>query len=215
MTDDGFEDYLKDAADREYRPPPATPKDAIWARIEAARRDPARRRTTPVVSLDSRRRWAGPALAAAAILALGIGIGRWLVPEVSGRNEIATAPSPAAAPEAAPADPRAETVTRFYAIDHLRKVEYLLTDYQTGRVSGEFRATSRSLLAETRLLLDSPRLTDPAIRRLLEDLEVLLAQVAQLTPNGPGEERVLIDDNLAERAIRPRLRNAIPAGPTA
>ena len=94
-------------------------------------------------------------------------------------------------------------------------MDYLLTDYQTGHVTEEFRASSRDLLAETRQLLDSPRLTDPQIRRLLEDLEMLLAQIAQLAPNGPGGERALIDDNMAERAIRPRLRNAIPAGPAA
>ena len=67
------------------------------------------------------------------------------------------------------------------------------------------------------MLLTAQRLSDPSTRVLLEDLELLLVQVARLAPaqKGQADERALIDDNMAERAIRLRLRDAIPAGPTA
>lgn len=209
MSDEELDERLRELA-RGYREPPTVPREEIWARVEAARRqDPTR--TTPILSLASRRRtWLRPAMALAATLVLGIAIGRWALPELQPGGPATTAFRESPAQEA-----RGETVMKYYALDHLRRVDYLLTDYQTGRVTDEFRSSSRDLLVETRQLLESPRLKDPKIRRLLEDLEVLLAQVAQLTPNGPGVERALIDDNMAERAIRPRLRNAIPSGPTA
>ena len=213
MTDERLDERIREVAG-EYRDPPATPRDEIWNRIEAARRSRAPARTD-VVNLANRRRiWFRTTLALAAVLALGVAIGRWMVPEL--RSGATGAPAATVATRERPAqEARGETVVRYYALNHLRRVDYLLTDYQTGHVTEEFRASSRDLLAETRQLLDSPRLTDPQIRRLLEDLEMLLAQIAQLAPNGPGGERALIDDNMAERAIRPRLRNAIPAGPAA
>lgn len=210
MNDDQLDERLRDLA-QGYRPPPETPREEIWARIEAARQRGAVN-GTPVVPLASRRRvWVRTALALAAALALGISIGRWTIPELRSNGGGQTTAFKESPEQVA----RGEAVMKYYALDHLRRVDYLLTDYQTGRVTDEFRSSTRDLLVETRQLLESPRMRDPRIRRLLEDLEVLLAQVAQLTPNGPGVERSLIDDNMAERAIRPRLRNAIPSGPTA
>ena len=43
-------------------------------------------------------------------------------------------------------------------------------------------ATARQLLAGNRLLLDSPAARDEATRRLLQDLELVLAEIAQLSP---------------------------------
>ena len=213
MTDEQPDERLSQAA-AQYRRPPETPREEIWSRIEAARRNQAPARTE-VGDLAGRRRiWFRSTLALAAVLTLGVAIGRWMLPELrSGGAE--AAPTTVASRDSASRETRGEAVFRYYALDHLRRVDYLLTDYQTGHVTDEFHASTRDLLSDTRQLLESSRLKDPKIRRLLEDLEVLLVQVAQLAPNGPGEERALIDDNMAERAIRPRLRNAIPAGPTA
>lgn len=214
MTDDQDEkldERIRELAG-EYHRPAATPRDEIWARIEAARRH--RTGGGEVVDLSSRRRgWLRTGLALAAMLVMGVAIGRWVMPEF--RAGAGESPAVIARRETPAQEARGETMVRYYALDHLRRVDYLLTDYQTGHVTDEFTASTRNLLSETRQLLESPRLKDARIRRLLEDLEVLLAQVAQLAPNGPGVERALIDDNMAERAIRPRLRNAVPSGPTA
>ena len=206
MTDDKFEEFLEEAA-KGYRAPPPTPKDQIWARIQAGRADqpsPAR----PVIDLASRRvRWIGPLVGLAATLLIGIGIGRL------------TTPLPPPTPDdSATADAaRANSVVRFAAREHFGQVNALLTDYETGRIDADFHAGARGLLARTRMLLSAQRLSDPSTRALLEDLELLLVQVARLAPapNGQADERALIDDNMAERAIRLRLRDAIPAGPTA
>ncbi len=215
MTDDQDEklDERMREITSEYHRPPATPRDEIWAGIEAARR--RRAGGGDVVDLASRRRsWIRTGLALAAVLVMGIAIGRWVMPEFRTRG--GQVPAAVVARRETPAQViRGESMIRYYALDHLRRVDYLLTDYQTGHVTEEFTASTKGLLSETRQLLESPRLKDAKIRRLLEDLEVLLAQVAQLAPNGPGVERALIDDNMAERAIRPRLRNAVPSGPTA
>jgi hypothetical protein len=205
MTDD-FDELLKEAA-KGYRAPPPTPRDEIWARIAARRAGQPKRPVQPI-DLAGRRRapWIGPLVAIAATLLVGIGIGRVTITPVPN-------PEVAAAAQAA----RANKVVRFAAQEHFGQVNALLTDYATGPITEDFYADARELLARTRLLLSAEQLSDPSTRRLLEDLELLLAQVARLAPaeNGQAEERELIDDNMAERAIRLRLRDAIPAGPTA
>ena len=42
MMDDRFEDVVRDAA-RDYNEPPETPRELMWARIEATRAERARR----------------------------------------------------------------------------------------------------------------------------------------------------------------------------
>jgi hypothetical protein len=201
--DDKFDEFLTRAA-AEYHEPPPVPRDAIWARIEQARRDPRGR----TVELRPRARpmpwiWLGAAIAAG--LTLGVAIGRLTgkpsAPMVAGLDSVAIR--------------RGETVMRFAAVDHLSRIEALLTDYDTGQMDDQFRTNARELLATTRLMLDSRRLRDPRIRSLLSDLEVLLVQVSHVTADAPTDERTLIDQNMAERKIRIRVRNAIPAGPTA
>jgi hypothetical protein len=75
---------------------------------------------------------------------------------------------------------------------------------------------SRDVLSSTRLLLDSPAARDPRLRQLLTDLELVLAQIVQLSgaPLQAGE-RELIERALRDRDLLPRLRSAVPAGATA
>ncbi len=208
MTDEQFDEFIRKAA-QDYRTPPPTPKAEIWAQIEAGRAG-SRVQTGAVIDLASRRRapWVGPLVALAATLLIGIGIGR-----LSTGRQPAQNPAVLTATDAA----RANKVVRFAAREHFSQVNALLTDYETGQINDDFHADARELLARTRMLLSADRLTDPATRALLEDLELLLVQVARLAPapSGQADERALIDDNMAERAIRFRLRDAIPAGPTA
>ncbi len=55
---------------------------------------------------------------------------------------------------------------------------------KSGRTDQQFAARAADLLTRTRLLIDSPAANDPAMRNLLEDLELVLAQVVRLQNNG-------------------------------
>jgi hypothetical protein len=59
-------------------------------------------------------------------------------------------------------------------------------------------------------LLDSQSGSDPALRNLLEDLELVLVQVVQLEKRDPSRrtEMELIQQALDQRDVIPRLRTA-------
>ncbi|HEX7091453.1 MAG TPA: hypothetical protein VF192_15040 [Longimicrobiales bacterium] len=72
---------------------------------------------------------------------------------------------------------------------------------------------AREILVPTRLLLDSPVAGDAAMRGLLEDLELVLLQIAHLSGSpADSAERAWIAETLARRDILSRLRAAVPAG---
>ena len=52
------------------------------------------------------------------------------------------------------------------------------------------------------------------VRRLLEDLELVLVQLVEFTPDSSGSERQMIDSTLAHGHVLSRIRYAVPAGAT-
>jgi hypothetical protein len=222
--EDRFDEFLGDAA-RDYNAPPETPRAELWERItaeRAARRAAgglARDGDDDIVSLVQRRkggsRWLRFAVGVAALFALGIGIGRYtavgtgVVP--AGPTATPTpAPSVAAVPEKR--NP-GEMATEFATTQHLSQVETFLAEFGSRDTVPEFSAEARDLLSTTRLLLDSKRVDDPRTRKLLEDLELVLVQIATLNPRDRREELDFIADGLSQNHLRTRLRNAIPTGP--
>ncbi|MGH7547287.1 MAG: hypothetical protein ACREMM_03830 [Gemmatimonadales bacterium] len=198
MTEDRFERLLRDAA-QDYHRPPETPREDLWRRIAAARE--ARRR--PVVVRGPWLRWG---MGIAAVLALGIGIGRWSARSTPARLTVAATRGDL------PALPY-----RVAAARHLSRTEALLTGFRTearaGARDAQLTAQARDLLGTTRLMLDSPAGKDPRLKSLLEDLELVLAQIAQLPSSGHREDVQLIDQALEQRSVLLRLRSAVPAGP--
>ena len=99
------------------------------------------------------------------------------------------------------------------ATELLGKTAVLLTTLpmEAQTVQGNIRFSSQALelLTTTRLLLDSPAATDGRFRELLEDLELVLAQVASLRPARAQGEIELITDALEERDMVPRIRSAV------
>lgn len=195
---------------RELRDPPPVPRDALWARIEAARRGTAPTRpAADVVPLRRPARWLAWPLAAAALLLLGVGVGRW----TAGRG--AAVPGVAAAPAAAERDTVVNAAYRIALQQHLGQAEALLTlvraSAQQGQVGLQTPIVARELLATNRLLTDSPAAADPRLRVLLDDLELVLAQIAQLPAASTREDLDLVTDGI-DRGVLARLRTAVPAG---
>jgi hypothetical protein len=199
MTEDRWERWLQDAA-QDYHRPPETPREEVWRRIAAARA--ARRRAVAV------RPWLRWGAAIAAVLALGIGIGRW-----TARGPLP--PSLAAGSRGTPSD--AVTLPyRLVAAQYLTRTEALLTSFRSearaGQPDARFATQARDLLTTTRLMLDSPAARDPRLKSLLDDLEVVLAQIAQLSAIGAADDVQLINQGLEQHSVLLRLRTANPAG---
>ncbi len=199
MTDERFERWLQEAV-RDYRRPPATPREELWRRIAAARA--ARRR---VIGLAPALRWG---VGIAAVLALGVAIGRWSAGEAG---------SHAPATVAGVTDHASTLAYRLAAAQYLTRTEALLTGFRAGTRAGEsaaqFSAQARELLGTTRLMLDSPAARDVRLRSLLEDLELVLAEIAQVPVAGNREDVRLIDQGLEQRSVLLRLRTANTPAP--
>jgi hypothetical protein len=206
--DDELDENLKRAA-AEYHKPPETPREAMWQAIQHGRQTgPA---PEPARVLEFPRRWWTWAAAAAAVLALGIGIGRLTVP----RSPPTGSPAIASAPES----PRKrETAYALATVEHLGQAEAFLTLFRASvRTGGDERlasATARQLLANNRLLLDSPAGRDRKTRVLLEDLELVLAEIAQLSPQPRSSDLELIREGMERGGVLSRLRTVVPAGAT-
>ena len=99
---------------------------------------------------------------------------------------------------------------------HLADAEALLTSFsfesRDATVNKNFADWAKGLLSNTRLLLDSPAGDDPRRAKLLQDLELVLAQIVQLSPGAAATDRELIQGSIQEGQVITRLRTAIPAG---
>lgn len=229
MKDERLDDLMQHARDS-YRVPPSADLDAIWSRIESEHFD-APSPLAPVV-LDGRairpyrrRSWLMPAASIAATLLVGVGIGRVTAPaSVTTPATVVVAPvvapvvvpvvSPLATPATAPREPLASNVAeplQRLTYEYVARTVALLDSLPTARLAQlggdpRFVANASQLLGTTRLLLDSPAATDPRLRHLLEDLELVLAQVANLRTAPRADELTFIAEAMNERDVVPRLR---------
>lgn len=182
------------------------PLDRMWEAIEpTAFAAPAR--------IPSR--WLRTLLPLAAMLVIGFGIGR-LAP-APGRD---SAGGPVegeltAIPAAVSSEARPFVGV---ATDYLERVTALLLTLAGESSRGqpvEYKASqARDLLATTRLLMDSPDPIEPQLRVLLEDLELVLAQIARLPARPEAPDVYLIDQALDQREVIPRLRVYLAETPT-
>lgn len=193
---------------RAYNDPPAPPAEEIWGEVRRSLEEDGRlvepEGVAPLRKRGRRRsahRWLGPArwaVAAAALLVLGIGLGRWSAVE---------GPSGAAGPAVAGSGSEDSAAPlRVAAGRHLSASETFLTvvraDARSGRLDPAVSRWATSLLAETRLLLDSPLAGDAEMATLLEDLELILIQVVQASGRGGiDEERSRQELELLTRGI--------------
>jgi hypothetical protein len=148
------------------------------------------------------------AVGIAALLALGIGLGRLTVHR--------PAPVPALVNVVAETPRRGGTAYQIATTEHLSQSEAFLTLFRASLGGGGNErlasATARQLLATNRLLLDSPAATDTKTRLLLQDLELVLAEIAQLSPQPMARDLDLITEGLEQGGVLSRLRTAVPSG---
>ncbi len=203
MTEDRFDELMRDAA-HTFHKPPQPDLDAMWEGVERQvwRGERSSQRTARGVP-----RW----VRIAATLVIGIGLGRLSMT----RSGQAPAPDVATVTPAAPAVRVDTTLSRPYEIEtsqYLDQTAALLialpSEAKGGQTDPRFASRAGDLLTRTRLLMDSPAGEDPAMHDLLEDLELVLMQVVRLQ-HGSRTDLELINRALEQRDVIPRLRTAV------
>ncbi|MFN2564609.1 MAG: hypothetical protein ABR499_06295 [Gemmatimonadaceae bacterium] len=193
---------------RSYNAPPAAPLDQMWGRIERERFGPRWTRGARLAVRGARPAWW---MGIAAALLVGVGIGRMTSPRATttGRGDMS---------RTAQRTPRTADTTSYdrATARYLGQTAALLialpAEARAGRTDYRFIARAADLLTTTRLLLDSPAAADPKVRALLEDVELVLAQVAQLEAERGRVELELITQALEQRDLLPRLHSAVAGG---
>ncbi|HEY1952966.1 MAG TPA: hypothetical protein VGG76_09175 [Gemmatimonadaceae bacterium] len=207
MDDDRFEDVLRDLP-RSYNPPPDAPLDEMWTVVEDAH-------FNAPISIDRSRPFAtrAPWLAAAATLVIGIGIGRYL----PSRATAATGSQPTVAASVAPPTADTSAVADAYRDQtnhYLGQAAALLISLPArdakGKTDSTFASKASDLLVTTRLLIDSPAAAqDVKLRSLLEDLELVLVQIARLRGEKTKGDLDLIHQAVEQGDVISRLNSAV------
>lgn len=134
-------------------------------------------------------------------------------------TESVTRVAESALPEQPVAFWNAVEVEEDYAtVRHLGRAATLLTafriDQGTPGSEQDLAAWARQLLGDTRMFLDMPVPRSPTERALLEDLELVLIQIARLGPGAPDFERQLARESMEGQGTLMRLRAASIIGET-
>ena len=196
MNEDKLDELLDDAK-RTWLQPPEPDYQAMWGRIEREAFSGSRH-------VSRAPSWRVYSIGLAATLVMGVALGRFSMKQ--------DAPATVAAV-------RVDSATEFpagaydkAATELLGRTVVLLTSLPSAHNvgSGErFSKQATELLTSTRLLLDSPAASDVRFKNLLEDLELVLAQIAMLQSGRTRQEIDLITDALEERDVVPRIRSAV------
>jgi hypothetical protein len=214
-TDPAFDAWIGRLAPT-LNPPTKAPRAEMWEAIEAARRtsQDAQAGKLPGVTPIRRSPWRLMSVIAAALL-LGVAIDRVVLRQA----DQVVAPV-AVAPTSPPDSSDPSRLYRMAAAQTLTQAEALLTAYrasgtptQNPVAARQLGSWGREVLGSTRLLIDSPAGGDPQLRALLNDLELVLVQIIQLSgAQLEPTDRELIDRALEDRDLIPRIRTAVPAG---
>jgi hypothetical protein len=144
--------------------------------------------------------WGGAGFALAATLAIGVLIGR-------------TSTAPPAVDDPVAATPRSGLPMAYRVVvgEHFKEAETVLALFAAESAADtDLSSAARSLEATTRLLIGSRAGEDPEVRRMLLELEILLAQIARLVDERDAPDRQVVRQGLEDTAVLPRLRQMIP-----
>lgn len=212
MDDKRIDDVLRDLP-RNFNTPTEPPLDEMWTVIEDAHFNApvsiSSTRGTMSRGMMSRAPW----LAAAAALVIGIGVGRYVPRAQPAEN----AASPATAVN--PGTPASDTSAvadayRDQTNTYLGQAAALLISLPTrdanGKTDAAFAYKASDLLVTTRLLIDSPAAAeDPKLHSLLEDLELVLVQIARLRGEKNKGDLDLIHQAVEQGDVLSRLNSAV------
>jgi hypothetical protein len=207
MDEKRFDEVLRDLP-RSFNHPDQPPLDDMWAVIEDAHFNAPASVSSPG-GMMRRAPW----LAAAATLVIGIGIGRY-VPG-SARRTDTPPPTPTMPSAEQPAGGTSAVVNAYrdQTSHYLGQAAALLISLPAKDASGQadaaFAGKAAELLVTTRLLIDSPAAQDPKLRSLLEDLELVLVQIARLRSGRSTGDLDLIHQAVDQGDVLSRLNSAV------
>lgn len=208
MDENRFDEVVRDLP-RSFNNPPEPPLDEMWGVIEDAHFNAPASIARPS-GMASRAPW----LAAAAALVIGIGVGRY----IPLGNTSASGTAPAAVASNQPLPPGSDTSAigdayRDQTSHYLGQAAALLISLPgrdaNGKADSSFAGKAADLLVTTRLLIDSPAAQDPKVRSLLEDLELVLVQIARLSGERNRRDLDLIHQAVEQGDVLSRLNSAV------
>jgi len=207
MDEKRFDEVLRDLP-RSFNPPAQPPLDDMWTVIEDAH-------FNAPASASSHRRVTrqAPWLAAAAALVIGIGIGRSIPRSATTGDNPPPPPMTASARQPASDTSAVVDAYRDQTSHYLGQAAALLISLPAKDASGTadagFAAKAAELLVTTRLLMDSPAAQDPKLRSLLDDLELVLVQIARLRGERSRSDLDLIHQAVEQGDVLSRLNSAV------
>jgi len=206
MDEDSFEEVLRDLP-RTYNAPPEPPLDEMWTAIDDAH-------FNAPIRITRGRPFSAPApwLAAAAAMLIGIGIGRYLPDNTRSTATEASAAAniPAPAAETSAVADAYRDQTNHYLGQAAALLISLPAQDGSPRTDSTFAAKASDLLVTTRLLIDSPAAAqDVKLRSLLEDLELVLVQIARLQGDKHKGDLDLIHQAVEQGDVLSRLNSAV------
>lgn len=206
MSEDRLDKIIDTAADSYNVPPVNPPFEQMWTAIESEAFGPQ------IKSIEEKRRPSlvnNPWLRMAAVLVLGVAIGRYTMQAKTAPVETTVA----AAPAPANLDASYQLSAERYLGQTVTLVAGLPRQLQAGRIDSAYVARASESLTQLRLLMDSPAASNPRLRALFEDLELVLVQVVQMPESGNAIEAKLIRQAMREKDVMPRLVDAVADTP--
>jgi hypothetical protein len=208
MDEKRLDQVLRDLP-RSFNAPTEPPLDEMWTAIEDAH-------FNAPVSISSRQtmRSRAPWLAAAAALVIGIGVGRYLPRNAASGGT--PAPLAVAGNSAVPGSDTSAVADAYrdQTNNYLGQAAALLISLPgkeaNGKTDANFAYKATDLLVTTRLLIDSPAAAqDPKLHALLEDLELVLVQIARLRTEKNRGDLDLIHQAVEQGDVLSRLNSAV------
>jgi hypothetical protein len=209
MDENRFDEVIRELP-QSFPTPPEPPLDEMWGVIEDVHFNSPTSIGRPS-GMTSRAPW----LAAAAALVIGVGIGHYLpLGKDSSTNPTSSAGSasnqglPLGADTSAVADAYRDQTTHYLGQAAALLIS-LPAKNASSKADASFAGEAADLLVTTRLLMDSPAAQDPKLRSLLEDLELVLVQIARLRGERNKGDLDLIRQAVEQGDVMSRLNSAV------